>query len=344
MDCQSTGFRGLLFLGGGLLTLELCRSIKLVDNNVSLFVLSSPRHLGEVFRGATLEAHLLDAGIRFSHVESFNEDTLRNLKLEGLTEYFPVSCGAPWIFKSRLTSRYFRRGIFNIHGTRLPDYRGGGMYTWQVMGRNRFGYSLIHEIDDGIDTGSIIFVQEFLYPGFCRKPIHYYEEYVKQNTRILPNILIGLVKGEFEFSRMIQPEYLSKYWPRVNTGVHSWIDWGMGAFDLEAFICAFDDPYEGAQTFINGQKVFIRDVYLNTQDGNFAPFQFGLIYRVSPGWICVACRGGALIIREVRDEMGECLLGALKVGDRFHTPSEIVDQAYRTRVKYTSTGLKVLRD
>ena len=51
--------------------------------------------------------------------------------------------------------------ILNSHGTRLPEYRGGASFSWMVMNRVRFGFNNLYIIDEKIDTGKIIFYDEF---------------------------------------------------------------------------------------------------------------------------------------------------------------------------------------
>ena len=53
----------------------------------------------------------------------------------------------------------------------------------------------------------------------------------------------------------------------------------MDSIDVERFICAFDEPYVGASTNLNGDIVRIKSVCLSQQDGFFHHFQSGLIYR-----------------------------------------------------------------
>ena len=38
---------------------------------------------------------------------------------------------------------------------------------------NRLGFSQLHMIDDGVDTGSIVKTEEYLYPPECRRPIDF---------------------------------------------------------------------------------------------------------------------------------------------------------------------------
>jgi len=136
-----------------------------------------------------------------------------------------------------------------------------------------------------------------------------------------------------------QSDYFSTYWPRLSTEKNGWIDWSEKIESLERFICAFDDPYEGSKTFLNEQKVYIKDVMIDFSDPQFHRFQSGIIYRKRPSWISVCANGGTLIIKKIVDENGSNLLDTIKVGDRFSTPLLHLESRYE-RVVYTPSGIK----
>ena len=47
----------------------------------------------------------------------------------------------------------------------------------EIMSGNKQGYCQLHLVDEGLDTGNIIFTEEFLYPVHCRIPRDYDEYY-----------------------------------------------------------------------------------------------------------------------------------------------------------------------
>ena len=46
---------------------------------------------------------------------------------------------SPWIIKKKHFKK-IKSLILNSHGTRLPQYRGGASFSWQVMNKTRFGF------------------------------------------------------------------------------------------------------------------------------------------------------------------------------------------------------------
>jgi len=329
-------YNKILLLGGGRLLRDLC--VWAPSNKYHVSVITSIRHALETINNETLESFLKRNNISYLVVDNIETEEVENF-IGDTQKTFCLSLGAAWIFKANIMKKYFQNRLFNLHGTRLPQNRGGGGWSWQVMTANRFGFCTLHLVDEGIDTGDLVLFDEFLYPATCRIPIDYENLYVKKNIVFLTNLLKKLISKEKHLKLIAQTEYLSTYWPRLDSLTHSWIDWSMEEYDLERFICAFDDPYIGAQTYINGKSVHLKSVSLNFQDGVFHNYQSGLIYRKTKSWICVCVKGAALIIEQVTDKNGNDMLNSIRAGDRFTTPTAKLENN-KQRVEYSPTGLK----
>ena len=227
----------------------------------------------------------------------------------------------------------------NLHGSRLPLDSGGGGVSWRIMRCDKIGVTLIHQILPGIDTGDIISFESYIFSDNCRIPIDYYELSIDKYFTFMKGFF-NKVNNGIEFKCTGQPEYLSMYWPRLNTDAHGYINWSNYVEDIEKFICAFDDPYKGAITYINDDKVRVKKVFSTKADGIFHPFQSGIIYRIMDGLVMVAANSGTLGINEIFNEKGENIISILKVGDRLYTPREKIEKALQYRAIYTPDGLK----
>lgn len=75
------------------------------------------------------------------------------------------------------------------------------------------------------------------------------------------------------------------------------------------------------------------------EDGEFHPFQSGMIYRVDSDALYIAVRGGTILIREVLDEKGRDIFNKMSVGNRFYTPTKALEEAKMFRAVYTAEGL-----
>ncbi len=327
-----------ILMGQGEVLFRLAKILK--QRSYSLFVVISPRDRKDQIRVnnnfCNLEDVLKAESIDFIVSEDANNDKILKTKITPNT--IGISIGATWIFKASFI-KLFDGKLVNLHGTRLPQDRGGGGFSWRILRGERIGYSVIHKIDGGVDTGAILKFKEYVYPHSCHLPLDYQQYSAAKYIELLEEFIKEL-EDDTEFYEISQPEYLSAYWPRLSTDVHGYINWSWELEDIDRFICAFDDPYRGATTFINGIRVRIKKSSIWFGDGAFHPFQKGIIYRIANGNLFVATESGTLIISQIEDDSGNSLIEKIKVGDRFYTPFEHLEKAMQFRAVYTPLGLK----
>ena len=329
--------RYILFGGGQLLCLT-ARQLK--KESYSVFVVTSERHSSEPISINESSVPLLEF-LKNEHIDYIiSKDIFRDSEvLNKITEdTIGISFGAAWIFRKQFIDLFNGR-LLNCHGARLPQDRGAGGFSWRILRDERVGVSLIHQIDPGVDTGDIILFKEYTYPHTCRHPIDYQIYSIGQYQDLLIKFF-QLVKDKKPFECITQQEYFSSYWPRLATDIHGYIDWSWTLRDIERFICAFDDPYNGASTLLNGKRVKLKKSYSSLNDGIFHPFQKGFIYRISEDVVFIATEQGSLLVNEVFDDNGINIKHDLRVGDRFYTPMKYIEEAKQFRAVYTATGLK----
>lgn len=323
-----------MIFGAGQLLVDVVLMLKKSGRKVH--VATSERNVSDnlMIDRKPLKTFLYENDIDFIVSEDVNKDPRIVQCIDSST--LGISVGAPWIFKDELINRFSGK-LINSHGARLPQNRGGGGFSWRILRDDRLGYSVIHQLNTGLDTGAIVSYSEYYFPHSCRVPVDYEKYSHEKNMQLFKEFISGIESG-IDFSPIGQPEYLSSYWPRLSTEIHGYIDWSWDLKDIERFICAFDDPYIGATTYINNNKVRLKACMSGTSDGYFHPFQRGIIYRISNGTFFIATPGGSLIVNDVRDEFENDFRDKLRVGDRFYTPSELIDDALKSRVVYTPKG------
>lgn len=311
----------VMILGGTRLAVDVARLAK--KHGGAATIVTSPRQFDDI-SGSEIETHVVEK--------------LSDAPLGDMSRTLAISLGAAWIFTPDTIKSRFNDRLVNLHGMRLPQYRGGGNWTWQVLTGNRLGFCVLHRVDGGVDTGDILEFEEFLYPAACRLPIDFINFYNDKNMAFLDAIIGRLFAGPVTFTPKPQPEYLSAYWPRVSTAIQGWMDWSWPAEALERFICAFDDPYPGAQTTLNDDIVAVCHVQLDKNDLTPHPYQAGMVYRTNGKWLMVAANGASLIVEKVIRN-GENIVSSVRVGDRFFTPYAALD-ASKKRVIFTPSGVK----
>ena len=83
------------------------------------------------------------------------------------------------------------------------------------MNRVRFGFNNLYIIDEKIDTGKIIFYEEFLYPLNLNSPKAYFDYYVNKQVDFLEHVFLKLKNGIKNIFPVNQTEYMSSYFPKI---------------------------------------------------------------------------------------------------------------------------------
>lgn len=298
-------------------------------------VITSPRHASETLFNyqTTLEKFLQESKVDFSVVDSIDESFLSKFCSNNT---LAISFGAAWIFRSGVIN-FFKGRLLNSHGSLLPQDRGAGGFSWRILMGDTRGCSLLHQIDEGVDTGHVVDYDFYIFPEYCRRPIDYYS-YSFEKYKDFFNVFFKKIESSYNFNVTEQPEYLSTYWPRLNTEINGFIDWSWSLEDIVKFICAFDEPYCGASTFINGEKVVLKSC--RPMYGlSFHPFQTGIVYKKCDNFLFVACKNGTLIVEKVSGLNNFNALNSISTGDRFFTPQQFIENSMLERVKYTTRGI-----
>ena len=205
-----------------------------------------------------------------------------------------ISIGSPFIFTDD-DINFFLGNLVNSHGAPLPDYRGGGGFSWRILNNDRRGACLIHKVSRGIDTGKVIFKHSFLFDNGEKIPVDYMaRQAIEETNRTIP-FLKQLIQGDElpDVSDNSKLTSYSTYFPRLSTDIHGVIDWDCNIHDVVATIHAFSHPYSGAQTCLQGHRLRIFDCEII--DNRFwHSFCRGIVLNSDKTRILIACNGGTL--------------------------------------------------
>ncbi|MBI9074762.1 MAG: hypothetical protein JEZ02_05050 [Desulfatibacillum sp.] len=327
-------------LGGGGTLLGFAKELRTRQYEVVVF--TSPRHSREIMPGGVTLARELDSqGIPWHMPEDVNTNAVF---LDGITpRTMGLGFGEVWTFNREIID-LFDGKLFDFMGIPLPKYRGGAHYTWQILRKSRLGACNIQVINEFMvqgefDSGEIVFAREFSYPDTARIPRDYFDAAHKEEVAFLREFMDRAENGQ-DFTLSPVPEQYSMYFPRLNTVRQGWINWSWSTLDLELFINAFDDPYAGASTELDGQVVRLKRVRTETLDGPFHPFMTGLVYRVNSTGVYAASLQGSLVVGCVLDEHGADITATICTGQRFFTPMERLEAAMTFHAQYDAKGAK----
>ena len=324
-----------IWFGAGSLMLEGAVRVKRAGHGCAVF--SSARHLGEIGEdGRTLAERLTDEEIPWFESDDINAEPRLAPLVTATT--LGVSMGPAWIFRREVCELLGDRFV-NFMGIDLPRYRGGAHYTWQILVGDRSGACNLQLINEVVDSGAIVKSCEYLHPADVRIPADYFASASAVEREFLHEFLDEVLRGE-EFELQPIQEKFAQYFPYLSTDRQGFVDWGWTVDEIERFVNAFDAPYPGASTFLDGERVRMRECRAEYVEGPFHPFMAGLVYRTDPEAAWVACRGGSLVVGSVRSEADQPLSDRVKVGHRFHTPPEVLGEAMAFRAVYGAGGLK----
>jgi len=254
-----------------------------------------------------------------------------------------ISLGSRIIFSSKEINNFFKNNLINVHPTMLPFNAGAGHFSWKILMGDKIDIQLVHLINEKIDSGPIIKSEKSIFPNSSKTPADYEKVFLVNFLSFYLDLIREIKKGK-KFELKHQPDYIGSYIPKLNTIKNGLINWQLDPDELYRFICAFDDPYEGASTCLNTipqKKVFLKDVYLHNGNTPTHSFMAGLISRIDRNWIEVCIKNNnVLLIKKIIDVKGKNIIKNLKVGDRFFTPAQYLENSLSFRAKYTSRGLK----
>lgn len=252
-----------------------------------------------------------------------------------------ISFGSPFIFSSSDIDD-FKGNLINSHGSPLPEFKGGGGFSWRILMNDKRGACLMHYVIERIDEGSEVFRCDFEFSHHERKPIDYQRRQLEEEKATLVPWLLRIIKGDAFLSPKIIVDNSDKstYFPRLSTKVHGFLNWQMSVDDVLRQILAFSDPYSGVITYINGQEVFIKDACI-VKSGYWHPFTFGLVIHKHLDSLMVSCMGGVLKI-SIKDIVHKSDL-SISLGDRFWTPRRKLEAAIRRRIKFSPIGQTVVK-
>tara|TARA_Y100000816_G_C26102444_1_gene584693 strand:+ start:1021 stop:1899 length:879 start_codon:yes stop_codon:yes gene_type:complete len=161
-----------------------------------------------------------------------------------------ILAGFPYIFPKKLIS-IPKYGVINLHGGKLPKYRGGSPLSWQIINNEKkIGLSVIR-INEKIDEGEII--NEKSFKNLKTDTIL---EVQKKSFKIFNKLTSDAIKI-LEKGKKLKKQKKSDSYFFQRTDKDSKINWKNNAKDVYNFIRAISYPYKGAYTYLFKTKIRI---------------------------------------------------------------------------------------
>lgn len=200
----------------------------------------------------------------------------------------------------------FPNGILNCHAGDLPRYRGNAVANWAIINGEREIVLSIHKMDSGLDTGDIVLQKRFSIDENM-KIGELYRLFEKSVPKMFYKSVIGLKDGSIiQKPQEKNPSKALRCYPRIPSD--SYLEWVKSAEYLNKIVRASSEPFLGAYTYLNGEKIVILSSHVELFEipSVYIPGQV-LWRRQDTGEVGVATGKEVLVIEKVRDENGkEC--------------------------------------
>ena len=188
-----------------------------------------------------------------------------------------------------------RRGTINLHGGRLPGYRGGSPVNWQIINGETSGACTVLRADEGIDTGAILAAAPYdIGPDATAG------EVTARTLEIFPGLLLEVLSGieRNEVRGVPQDPAAGRYWSKR----YPWdgeIDWErMTDREVHNLVRGLSGPgLPGAFSTLGGEKVVIHQSRILDETICGPPGRIAL--KLADG-VAVACRNRAVLVRSVK--------------------------------------------
>lgn len=230
-----------------------------------------------------------------------------------LRDYSPdlfVLAGYNQILKNDLIS-IPRYGTLNLHGGKLPEYRGVAPINWQIINGETKGGCCIIIVDEGIDTGDIV---EQVYYDIGENETA--EDIINKQLEIFPSMLINAIE-DIERGKIARVKqnlndgaYYTRRYPKDGR-----INWEtMTAQQIHNLIRALNGPYPPA--FCNYNDAVYKFHKSRMLNETIIGYPGRIALRHKDGTIIIAKDKGLLITEiSTQNDGAPCSLKTFKLGE-----------------------------
>ena len=238
-----------------------------------------------------------ELNVPFLHAPKVNIKTLEE-KFGNTKPDIAISINYSGIIPSEVID-FFPQGVLNAHGGDLPRYRGNACQAWAIInGEKEIGLCIHKMIGGELDSGDII-AREYL-PIDDKTTI---TDIYKKFDRLIPEMLlecIGILKTNKNFileKQSKSPEDFLRCYPRKPEDGR--IDWKAPAVHIHRLIRASCEPYAGAYTYLEGEKVIIWKSELESCKEKWLGIPGQVVEILNNGDIVVLTGVGKIKLKEI---------------------------------------------
>ncbi len=193
-----------------------------------------------------------------------------------------------------------RYGIFNVHSSLLPKYRGAACIQKPLLNGDKKTGVTIMKMDNGLDTGNILTQKEIpLTKQDTASSI--LDKLAEIGARTLPLAIKDYIQGKLELTP--QDDSLAIYVTTLKKEDGK-IDWEKSAEKIERMVRALN-PWPGAYSYIKyprDKKTIIKILETNSKALNINQYQAGTLFTNDQNILGIQCGSNALEIKKIQPE------------------------------------------
>ena len=186
---------------------------------------------------------------------------------------------------------------FNIHGSLLPKYRGRTPHVWAIINNEKNSGISAHIIDEGCDTGEIL--SQVIIPISQNDTGNDILNKYKSKYFSLTKDVLDKIESN-KLAPLIQDESLATYYG-IRKPEDGRINWNWHKERIRNWVRAQANPYPGAFSFVNGNKLTIDEVE-EVSNGFTSLTENGIVLEIEPN-IIVKTPNGALKLTKFREDI-----------------------------------------
>jgi methionyl-tRNA formyltransferase len=191
-------------------------------------------------------------------------------------------------------------GIFNVHGSLLPEYRGASCLQAPILnGDKRTGVTIM-KMDAGLDTGNILIQKEIEITSSDTTPI-VHDKLAELGADILPDSLKDYIQGKIESTP--QDDLSANYVPALKKEDGK-INWHDPAEKIERMIRALN-PWPGTYSHLSysgEKKIMLKILEASSEALNINEYPAGTLFMDRQEKLGVQCGQNALKIEKIQPE------------------------------------------
>jgi methionyl-tRNA formyltransferase len=297
MEQKNNAYPRIVYVGAHMESYAPFRRLIQRGENIVGFVTLIPESMQKMSGATDLTGLADNAGIPMLRIKNINSPEAMDW-IRALAPDVILVIGWTQLLKDELL-RMPKLACLGFHASLLPKYRGRAPINWALIyGEKVTGNSMI-TLEPEADTGDIVAQREIPITDEddCNT---LYQKVGQTEVEMLEAVLPQLRKGIVP--RTKQDNSIATVMPkrRPEDGI---IDWNRSSRELYNWVRAVTEPYPGAFSFVNGEKVFVWKAQI--ANDAFEPSQgVGEVRMDREGWPVVSTTDGWLRLVSVQKEGG----------------------------------------